>query len=315
MVLGRIFFILTPACRPAISAHRFYFCPFWGHAVQALIVLPQAWLRRTWSPGRPPSGLPRPSHPSPQRLLQGRFLSPAVVWEPTPAAGPPLPASPASRVTWRCPPHTSPATVRPQAGLAARPPAPLREAPLRLRCRGWDCALGSSGQVRGGRPAEAAGELIPFASRWCPRPGTGGRPGEGLGRRVGRGRGRYSWETGALLEATGPGGAAGSQRRLSIWPWRDQAGVSAGHSLAPLLHPVSICTLSRSEPELCAGKVDLRGYLQPWDLVSCKWSPRSRLLGWEEPSPRTSVSGPGTLFNVFCVMQIARLFETWFLHL
>lgn len=62
---------------------------------------------------------------------------------------------------------------RPRGSVAASAPA-IRTA--------WASAPGSSGEVRGGRPAEAAGELLPPASPRGPRPGAGGGPGEGRGR-------------------------------------------------------------------------------------------------------------------------------------
>ena len=108
----------------------------------------------------------------------------------------------------------------------------------------WASAPESSGQVRGGRRAQRLRANL-FHLHPGDAPGLEQGADRGRGSGAGLEQGGYSWETGVLLEATSPGGAAGSRQRLSIWPWRDQARVPAGRSLP---HASAPCEYLHAQP-------------------------------------------------------------------
>lgn len=146
----------------------------------------------------PSSSLPAPPAPTPPRSS-----SAAVVQEPGPRRRPRRrsqhPRPRASRDGAR-PPPAQPLSAPGRGSRRVGPPHASR-----LRCsasaRGPHCA----GEVRGGRPAEAAGGLTASASPGSPRPGPP-EQGEGLGRPKAAGGDLGAREAAGLGAPLGPGG-------------------------------------------------------------------------------------------------------------
>lgn len=179
-----------PSIPPCNFRPLILFLPFWGHALEAVIVLPQTRLGsiRSVSLASPSRSAPRPL---PAETPDS--FSSAVVWELHPGR------RPGSR---HPPPRASRDGARPQEPRSCPPPGGARGASARLlaarrnirgaarlRLRsasasashGPDCCgrapWRAPGEVRGGRLAEAEGEVIPLASPGCRGPRAGDGPG------------------------------------------------------------------------------------------------------------------------------------------
>lgn len=220
-MIGRIFFILTPAYLPAISSHSFYFCPSGAAQYKPY----SSFRSKTWQrpKSRPPLATPRSALPPPPRkdagFLLGRALS---ARQRQPPAAPGIP---------RLARHvTAPAGNWPRAAVLAAPLQLRRLRPGLL----WATAPEGVQQGESGRPANC-GRTYP---RDAPVSEQGparerGLGGLGAASRVDRPRRRRS----VLAEA----------EHLALAGQRECPQPACGPALA---HPAGTWRLRRAE-QLC----------------------------------------------------------------
>lgn len=192
-----------------------------GPSLQRLLAIPRRWSR---SPSRPPAA------PSIPRLT--RHVTAPALQEPGNCH-----QSGGARGASAYPPLAARRSAR---GSAAAPALATRTA--------WASAPRNSPRGKR-RPARGdCGRTYSTRILGTARARSRGRPG-------GRARapGGCSRGPGALREATGPGGAAWSRQRLSIWPWQARAGVLSGRCGPALLYSAATWKLSCAEKELCLG--------------------------------------------------------------